>query len=182
MTPATDNQFDSDKSTAERRGHLGVRHSLARCSESVVEGDVDLMFIAYTENVLWLRGLHDFYRREVGDYELRRLAHPGGRALGALCLVRDKAIHQLVTFHEPANKTCSLQPGPAFPDGRIPVWLKSSRTTLQVFREKSDREKMSDYDVLAGLPLVSTLMTARDFLFFSARSGPWPLEEPPAGW
>ena len=46
--------FNSDAFTAERRGHLGVREALARCSKAVSDGDVDLMAVGCIETVAWI--------------------------------------------------------------------------------------------------------------------------------
>lgn len=135
--------FDSDTRTAERRAQLGVREARGRCRKAISEGDVDSFYVAYIETVLWMSGLDELYQREVSDYDLRRTAHPGGKVVEALRMVRDKGLHQLVALHD-ANEWPAghHELGPSYPDGRYPVWLHSTAMVLPdptVFGR--DREK-----------------------------------------
>jgi hypothetical protein len=165
--------FDHDPETAERRGHLGVREALSRCSKAITDGDVDRMYVATIETVVWIRSLHE-------RYEITVRAHPGGAVVESLCWVRDKGIHQLVTLHDHAERGIGgLGFGPSFPNGHYPIWLHSQDVVLRDPARPSDKPKVEAYDeLLAGMPVWASMAAAGDFLFLYARpGGGWQLLE-----
>lgn len=166
--------FDDDSDSAERRAYLGIREGLGRCSRAITLGDIDKMYVAYVETVLWFRSLREHFKVAVSDYEKRCEAHTGGQVVEALCWARDESIHQLVAFDDHAERSIGdIGHGPSFPDRSYPVWLASDQLPLPdpAFRN-SDLGKVKAYDeCLASLPLWATLAAASDFLWSYARPG-----------
>jgi len=128
------------------------------------------MYIAYVEAVMWVRGLDERFRRLDPSYTGRRDGHPQGQAVAGLCWVRDKGIHQLVTFHTKAERSENdLGLGPNFPDGDVAMWLPSSDVVEREPPRPSDTPKKAAYDRhLVGRPLWTVLADARNFLWMDA--------------
>ena len=169
--------FDDDSDSAERRAHVGIREGLSRCSKAITLGDVDKLYVAYAETMMWVRSLDEHFQIAVNDYEQRRQAHPGGQVVEALCWGGDKSIHQFVAFHDHAERSIGdIGHGPSFPDGSYPVWLASDRLPVpdSTFGNGNVVKVEAYDDCLASLPIWATLVAASDFL--------WSLARPGGGW
>jgi hypothetical protein len=137
-------------------------------------GDVDKLYVACVETLMWVRTLDEHFKIAVSDYEQRRQAHPGGPVVEALCRAEDEPIHQLVAFHDHAGRSIGdIGPGPSFPDGTYPVWLASDQVAVSEHTvQKSDVAEVNAYDDrLASLAIWATLTAASDFLWSHARPG-----------
>ena len=157
--------YDSDQYAAVRRAQWAVKEAVARFGASIPLAEVDHVYVAYVESLMWISALDELFRR-IPKYMALRASDPGGHIVRGLAWARNKSLHELAALHFRTHlESGPLDFGPTYPDGTVPVWL----TTVEVrLRHDSRGQKANEenFDAhIAGRSIWWTLQTAKSFLF-----------------
>jgi hypothetical protein len=157
--------FDSDQYSAVRRAQWGLKESVARFEASIPLAEVDRVFVAYVESLMWIVALDEMFR-PIAKYQALKKSDPDGQIVRGLVWARHKSVHELAALHFRTSPASGVTvAGPKYPDGTYPIWLTSSEVRLrdQKVRGKADVENFDAH--VAGRSIWSTLHSAKSFLF-----------------